>query len=197
MAAAEFHVEGAFAGDRRTPVRWVWSHVARHKWPLFWLFSGALTNAAFAAAVPVFIGMAFNAVLQSPPDYGAVARAAIWILVTQFVRSAWQMGRNFSSEVIGQRLERDARAELYASLLGKSMTFHSLRPVGEIMARATNDVRALGQMLNPGINLIVGSMMFVFMPLLVAPTIPPQLVLGARPYLLASLWALKQIAREP
>ena len=48
MAAAEFHVEGAFAGDRRTPVRWVWSHVARHKWPLFWLFSGALTNAAKA-----------------------------------------------------------------------------------------------------------------------------------------------------
>ena len=42
-------------------------------------------------------------------------------------------GRNFSSEVLGQRLERDMRAELYASLLGKSMTFHSLRPVGEIM----------------------------------------------------------------
>ena len=196
MSVAEFHVEGAFAGDRRTPVRWVWSHVARHKWPLFWLFSGSVTNAAFAAAVPVFIGQAFNAVLQSPPDYRQVAWAALWILLTQTVRAAWQMGRNFGSEVIGQRLERDARAELYASLLGKSMTFHSLRPVGEIMARATNDVRELGLMLNPGINLIVGSMMFLIVPLFVAPTIHPQLIIIPLLYLFAYVWALRRYLSE-
>ena len=69
-------------------------------------------RSSFAAAVPVFIGLAFNAVLQSPPDYTTVGWAAVGILVTQLVRSAWQMGRNFGSEVIGQRLERDARAEL-------------------------------------------------------------------------------------
>jgi ATP-binding cassette subfamily B protein len=194
--AAEFSVQGVFHGDRRTPVRWVWSHVARHRWPLFWLFSGAVTNAAFAAAVPVFIGIAFQAVLKSPPDFGTVARMALWIFVTQFVRAAWQMGRNFGSEVIGQRLERDARAELYASLLGKSMTFHSLRPVGEIMARATNDVRELGLMLNPGINLIVGSMMFLVVPLFVAPGIHPQLVLVPVLYLFAYLWALRRYLRD-
>jgi ATP-binding cassette subfamily B protein len=194
--AAEFSVQGVFSGDRRTPVRWVWSHVARHRWPLFWLFSGAITNAAFAAVVPVFIGIAFRAVLKSPPDYGTVARMAVWIFVTQLVRAAWQMGRNFGSEVIGQRLERDARAELYASLLGKSMTFHSLRPVGEIMARATNDVRELGLMLNPGINLIVGSMMFLVMPLFVAPGIHPQLVLVPILYFVAYLWALRRYLRD-
>ena len=93
--AAEFSAQGVFNGDRRTPVRWIWSHVSRHKWPLFWLFSGAFTNAAFAAIVPVFIGIAFNAVLQTPPDYRTVAWIAGWIVVTQTVRAAWQMGRNF------------------------------------------------------------------------------------------------------
>ena len=194
--AAEFSVQGAFQGDRRSPLRWAWSHAARHKWPLFWLFSGAFTNAAFAAIVPVFIGIAFNAVLQSPPDYATVGWMALWIFVTQVVRAAWQMGRNFGSEVIGQRLERDARTELYASLLGKSMTFHSLRPVGEIMARATNDVRELGLMLNPGINLIVGSMMFLFMPLFVAPGLHPQLLLVPSLYLFAYLWALRRYLRD-
>ena len=48
-----------------------------------------------------------------------------------------QLVRNASAETIGQRLERDARGELYGSLLGKSMTFHNLRPVGDTMARAT------------------------------------------------------------
>ena len=39
------------------------------------------------------------------------------------------------------------------------------------MARATNDVRELNLMLNPGINLVVGSADFLIVPLLVAPTI--------------------------
>ena len=54
-----------------------------------------------------------------------------------------QLGRNFGAELVGQRLERDIRDELYVSLLGKSMTFHNLQPVGDTMARATNDVREI------------------------------------------------------
>src|SRR5258707_5005057 len=106
------------------------------------------------------------------------------------------MGRNFGSEMIGQRLERDARAELYASLLGKSMTFHSLRPVGEIMARATNDVHELNLMLNPGVNLIVGSGMFLLIPLLVVPTIHPTLLLTPVLFVIGYYWAVRRLLRE-
>src|SRR5690606_35135840 len=66
---------------------------------------------------------------------------------------------------------------LYASLLGKSMAFHDLQPVGEIMARVTNDVRELNLMMNPGVNLIVGSSMFLLVPLVSTPLIYPQLLL--------------------
>src|SRR5262245_55635458 len=124
MAATEFEVRNVFTGDRRSPRRWVFSHMIRNKWPLFWLFSGAFTNAAFAAVIPLYLGQAFSAILASPVNYRSLAGAALGIVITQSIRSVWQMGRNFGSEVIGQRLERDVRAELYASLLGKSMTFH-------------------------------------------------------------------------
>jgi ATP-binding cassette subfamily B protein len=193
MAVTEFEVTNVFQGDRRSLRRWVLSHILRHRWPLFWLFSGAVTNAALAAVVPVLLGGAFNAILASPPDYRRLGLAALWIVVTQVVRSLWQLGRNFGAEVIGQRLERDVRAELYASLLGKSMTFHSLRPVGEVMARATNDVRELGLMLNPGVNLIVGSAMFVVMPLLIAPGLHPTLLLTPVLFTLGYVWALRKL----
>ncbi len=196
MAATEFQVSNVFTGNRRSPLRWVLSHMLRHTWPLFWLFSGAFTNAAFAASVPLYIGQAFTAILATPPDYGGLVRAALGIVITQFIRSAWQMGRNFGSEVIGQRLERDVRAELYASLLGKSMTFHSLRPVGEVMARATNDVRELGLMLNPGVNLIVGSAMFVIMPLFIGPTLHPSLILVPILFTIGYVLALRRLIRE-
>jgi len=196
MSATEFQVTNVFTGNRRSPLRWVLSHMLRQTWPLFWLFSGAFTNAAFAAAVPLYIGRAFTAILASPPDYRGLALSAIGIVITQFIRSAWQMGRNFGSEVIGQRLERDVRAELYSSLLGKSMTFHSLRPVGEVMARATNDVRELGLMLNPGVNLIVGSAMFVVMPLFIGPTLHPTLILVPILFTIGYVLALRRLIRE-
>src|SRR5258708_40315994 len=51
------------------------------------------------------------------------------------------------------------------------MTFHGLRPLGDLMARATNDVREINLMLNPGINLVVGSGMFMVMPVIVGMTL--------------------------
>jgi ATP-binding cassette, subfamily B, bacterial len=178
MSLSEFAVSTAVSSDRRTPVRWVLSHVLRHKLLIVSLLVGAFGNAALAAAVPVYIGIAFNAALAAPPDAALLGWAALAIVVSQGVRALLQLGRNFSSEVIGQRLERDTREELYLSLLGKSMTFHDLQPVGDTMARATNDVREVNRMLNPGINLVIGSANFLIMPALLAPAYDWQLLLA-------------------
>jgi ATP-binding cassette subfamily B protein len=107
-----------------------------------------------------------------------------------------QLGRNWGTEVIGQRLERDARDELYASLLGKSMTFHSLQPVGDTMARATNDVREVNLMLNPGMNLVVGSANFLLVPILLAPRYHPSLVIPPLVFIGLYFLALRQYLRS-
>ena len=176
MALSEFSVSDVLPSDRRSPVAWVRSHALRHRWALVTFFSGAFLNAALAAAIPWLVGVAFGVINSPIPNNQLLLFAAAGIAASQAVRAVWQLGRNFSAELVGQRLERDGRAELYLSLLGKSMTFHSLRPVGEIMARATNDVRELNLMVNPGVNLVVGSSNFLLMPLFLAPAIHPQLI---------------------
>lgn len=196
MAVSEFSVKDVVPGDRRSPVAWVRSHALRHKWALATFFSGAFVNAALAAAIPWLVGTAFTILSAPQPDYTALFWAAAGIAASQAIRAVWQLGRNFSAETIGQRLERDARAELYTSLLGKSMTFHSLRPVGEIMARATNDVRELNLMFNPGVNLVVGSSNFLIMPLFLAPAIHPQLLLVPLAFVLAFAWSIRRYMRE-
>jgi ATP-binding cassette subfamily B protein len=65
---------------------------------------------------------------------------------------------------------------LYLSLLGKSMTFHNLQPVGDTMARATNDVREVNYMFSPGVNLVVGSLIFLLMPIFIAGRYHPSLI---------------------
>jgi ATP-binding cassette subfamily B protein len=177
--ASEFVTAKSYNTDRRGAARFIWSHVRRQPLLITTLLIGAFSNAALAAAIPYFTGRAFNAVSENPTQevMGAIWLFALGIILSQTLRSALQLMRNFSSEVFSQRIERDVRDELYASLLGKSMTFHDRQPVGEIMARVTNDVREVNFFMNPGINLLVGSSMFLIVPLFVAPTIHPALLL--------------------
>ncbi|HEY4691704.1 MAG TPA: ABC transporter ATP-binding protein [Anaerolineae bacterium] len=192
----EFAIQLDWQSDRRTPLRWVLSHTWRSKWIIAIMIIGAFGNAALAAVMPIEAGRAFDAILKSPPDYDILVSAALIIVISQLVRGALQFGRNFGNEIVGQRLERDARAELYTSLIGKSMTFHDRQSTGDVMARATNDVREMNLMLNPGINLVVGSAMFLLQPILFAPSIHPQLITVPVLFALAYFGALRQFLRQ-
>ena len=193
---AEFTLPQLRSVNRSGTERWLISHALRY-WPLsITLLGGAISNALLAAVVPILIGQAFDAVLGSPPDTTVLLRIAIAIAGTQVLRGVLQFGRNFSAELFGQRLERDIREELYVSLLGKSMTFHSLQPVGDIMARATNDVREINLMFNPGINLVVGSAIFMFMPLIFATRYSPVLIITPALYIIAYTISIRQYLRE-
>jgi len=174
---AEFSLQRTHTADRSSPARWVWSHASRHGWIIFMMVIGAVGNAGLAAVVPVLTGNAFNAMLQTNPDTSVLLPLALTIGISQVVRGVLQLGRNFGAELLAQHMERQVRDELYLSLLGKSMTFHNLQPVGDTMARSTNDVRELNYMFSPGLNLVVGSFIFILMPIFVAGRYHPTLVI--------------------
>jgi ATP-binding cassette subfamily B protein len=196
MAVAEFALPKTRTTNRSTPTRWILSHLSHHLWVAGMVFVGAFGNAALAAAVPLFVGQAFNLILDTPENMQGLLSIALLIVLTQAVRGVLQLGRNFGAELLGQRLERDIREELYTSLLGKSMTFHNLQPVGDTMARATNDVREINLMFSPGLNLVIGSGNFLLLPLLVAPSYHPALILMPLLFILAYILSLKQYLGE-
>ncbi len=194
--AAEFSLPERHATVRSSPSRWLMSHF-RHYWPLgVALMVGAFSNAALAAVIPMQIGLAFDAILADPPQIDVLTGIAWVIIYSQLIRGVLQLCRNFSAEWLGQLFERDIRDELYVSLLGKSMTFHSLQPVGDTMARATNDVREINFMFNPGVNLVIGSGNFLIMPLIVAPRYHPALILAPALFLVTYVLAIWQYLSE-
>ena len=180
---AEFSMHRSHTYDRTGPVMWIWSHARRHGWIILMMVLGAVGNAGLAAVVPVLTGNAFNAMLKPTPDTSVLIPLAITIGISQVIRGILQLGRNFGAELLAQKMERQVRDELYLSLLGKSMTFHNLQPVGDTMARATNDVREVNYMFSPGVNLVVGSFIFLLMPLFVAGRYHPSLVLVPAVYI--------------
>ena len=197
MTTGEFALERDWQTDRRGAARWVFSHAVRHKLAIVGMLVGALGNALMASVQPVLIGRAFDAIVRPVPDLETLLTLSIWIAATQVARGlVLQLMRNVSAETLGQRIERDVRDELYVSLLGKSTAFHDAHATGDLMARATNDVRQINFMFNPGLNMVIGSANFLIMPLFVAPGISPQLILAPIIYLLFYAYVVSSYLRE-
>src|SRR5262245_60066498 len=102
-AAAEFSITRPWQSDRRGPVRWILSHVLRHKIYIAGVFVGALGNALGAGAIALYIGQAFEVMTHSA-DFRALGWIAFELIISQIIRGVLMLGRNFCSEVIGQRV---------------------------------------------------------------------------------------------
>ncbi len=192
----EFTVSGAHVYDRSSPLRWILSHLARYKGFITgFLVTGLLTNVLFSA-VPRLTGVAFDEVLKAQPSARRLALIALAVLGIAVVRGVLDLLSSFSVETLGQRLERDARDELYLSLLGKSQTFHNRQRVGDIMARAANDVRQLNPMMNPGVSLITESITGIITPLVFIAFIDPVLLLAPLLFVVAFGFALRDYMRR-
>jgi ATP-binding cassette subfamily B protein len=160
------------------------SHQRRNGRYLAGFLLGSLFMVLLNSSIPHLTGAAFDAVLARDDDTArTLTIIAVTLLVLVLARGALDLLARLSVEVLAKRMERDARDELYTSLLGKSQTFHNRQRVGDLMARAANDVRQLGHMFSPGIDLIVDSMLQGLVPIIFIAFIDPRLL--ASPLLFA------------
>jgi ATP-binding cassette subfamily B protein len=147
--------------------------------------------------VPTLTGVAFDAVLTDRGDRAnSLAIVSLSLVIVVVLRGVLDLAARLSSEVLSKRLERDARDELYVSLLGKSQTFHNRQRVGDLMARAANDIRQLSFMVNPGIDLIVDSGLQGIIPLFFIAFIDPRLLLVPLLFVVAFVFALRRYMRQ-
>jgi ATP-binding cassette subfamily B protein len=179
MAAlkSEFRLADAYQYNRTGPYQWILAHLFRYPWlPIATIAAAVINNLAFSL-IPLFTGRAFD--LISTPGWATTALLGIALLVFGAATALGLSGlvRNYTTEFIAQRVERDSRQEFYVSLLGKSQTFHNRQRIGDIMARATNDVRALNIMFSPGLMLIMDAFIGVVVPLILIARLDPRLLL--------------------
>ncbi|HZC07250.1 MAG TPA: ABC transporter ATP-binding protein [Ktedonobacterales bacterium] len=178
MANREFTIADEVHYDRRGPIRWIISHVLRYKGYLAIFIVGTILSQVLTAIIPNLIGSAFNEIVRPHPSLSALGGLALQTLGVVALLFFTGPAGVFGSEVIAQRLERDTRDELYLSLLAKSQTYHNRQRVGDIMARATNDVRQLNPMINPGVSLILDSTSALVIPIIFIGFIDWRLLLA-------------------
>ncbi|MGD2177981.1 MAG: ABC transporter ATP-binding protein [Anaerolineae bacterium] len=188
MTKSEFSLENEYRYNRSGPVRWIISHAIRYPiFPLGTILTAVLNNWAYSYR-QILVGRGFDLVTTPGWERSALLTLALGVAAAAIGQGVTGLLRNFSIEFLAQRIERDARDELYVSLLGKSQTFHGKQRIGDIMARATNDVRQLNLMFSPGLMLIIDSAMAIVVPIALIAQLNWRLLLA--PFLFVILWAL-------
>jgi ATP-binding cassette, subfamily B, bacterial len=188
LTKKEFRIEDEHQYNRSGPVRWIISHAARYPFfPLAVILAAIGNNWAYSYR-QVLIGEAFDLITSPGWATAALLTLALGVLGLAAAQGLTGLARNFAIECLAQRVERDARDELYVSLLGKSQTFHSKQRIGDIMARATNDMRALNLLFSPGVMLILDSLMAIVVPVIMIGQLDWRLFLT--PLVFVLLWAL-------
>lgn len=177
MGKREFRLDHEHRYNRKGPVRWILSHLARYPgFPLAALLAAILNN-VFYSQIQLYIGRGFDLITAPGWTAEVLLGLALTVLAIALGQGLTGLARNFAVEFVAQRIERDARDELYVSLLGKSQTFYGRQRIGDIMARATNDVRSLNMMFSPGLMLILDSAMAVVVPIVLIARMRLELLL--------------------
>jgi len=192
----EFTVANEYHYNRSSPVRWILSHLMRNKHLILsFVLTAILTNILYSV-IPVLTGVAFNVVLQGESARNRLLVVSITLLAVILLGGGLDLCARFFPELLGKRFARDARDELYLSLLGKSQTFHNRQRVGDIMARAANDMTQLSSMVAPGFDIIFDSFTSLIITIIFIGFISPQLLLSPLLFTVVFLISLRSYSRK-
>ena len=84
-------------------------------------------------------------------DLDTVWRAAALFFAAMLVQFACEYGETILTSLLGQRVMRDLRTEIFAQLQRLSISFFDRNPVGRLVTRVTSDVEALNELFTAGV----------------------------------------------
>lgn len=158
--------------------RWIISHLfhSTNKFILIFVFFITIFSTILTSFSRIIIGNAVSAFLS-----GIFSNFMDYIFIILLLTISAPLLRLFKFlflEVLAQRMERDTREEFYANLLGKGISFHDRQEIGDLMARATDDVRNMNFLVSPSLSLILESFTSLFIPIIfIIIYYPSQLVI--------------------
>jgi len=84
-------------------------------------------------------------------DLGMVRTAALIYLASLLFQFAFSYGETLLTSLLGQRVMRDLRMEIFTHLQRLSISFFDRNPVGRLITRVTSDVEALNELFTAGV----------------------------------------------
>ncbi|MDQ2746380.1 MAG: ABC transporter transmembrane domain-containing protein, partial [Acidobacteriota bacterium] len=141
-----------------------------YKWHLVLGVFFILVSMAFLLLIPSFIGQAIDDITASYNNktltFWQIGYHAILILATNAISGIFLFWQRRLLINASRHIEYDMREDFYAALVNQPAEFFQNNRVGDLMARATNDLSAIRQIVGP---MILYSMQAIFALAIVLP----------------------------
>jgi ATP-binding cassette, subfamily B, multidrug efflux pump len=109
-----------------------------------------LLGSAFSIIQPYLTKIAIDRYIQNH-HFAGLNRIAILYIFSLILVFALSFGQTWLINLMGQKIMRDLRMEIFRHLQGLDVSFFDKNPVGRLMTRVTTDVDALNELFTSGV----------------------------------------------
>lgn len=135
----------------RATLRSIRGYMLRHSWVLL-AGAGLIVVANLLALVPpLLLGQAIDD-LRQHISVDALTRLALLIVGVALIAGVFQFCSRFVINSVSRRIEYEMRTDLFQHFQRLDLDYFQQRKIGDLVARATNDLSAVRQMLGPGVS---------------------------------------------
>ncbi|HEU5349114.1 MAG TPA: ABC transporter transmembrane domain-containing protein, partial [Ktedonobacterales bacterium] len=132
-------------------------YLLRHKFVL--LVGGLLIIIANLVVLlpPLLLQQAIDGLAQHE-DVGTLTRYALLIVAIAALTGVFQFSSRFVINGVSRHVEYEMRGDLFQHFQRLDVAYFQQRKMGDLVARATNDLSSVRQMLGPGISNLVNAL---------------------------------------
>lgn len=159
-------------------LRRLWPYLRRYPGPYLLGFVTMLASNLFGTLGPRYVQRGIDA-LGPGGNADTVRAAALTVLGLAVAGGVLRFGMRQWLNGASRRVETDLRDDLFTRLVRLPAAYHLRHPVGDLMARATNDLLALRMVAGPAIMYLVDTTVRTLMILPMMAAISPSLTLWA------------------
>lgn len=176
-----FDISAKDKSARKESLRWILNHISKNKFKFLFMIITTLAVIALRTIIPFFIGILVDKVIE-PREKTLVKPYALLILGLGITRILLQSMNIIVTNSISAGAVKDIREEFFETIQAKPLRFHNRTLSGDLMALATNDMRQLGSLLNPGLRMLAEAFVGLFTVVLLAISINPVFTLLLTPF---------------
>jgi ATP-binding cassette, subfamily B, multidrug efflux pump len=145
----------------------LWPYLRRYRLMIGWGLLVAALSAGFSTIPPYLLGRAVGDLQRGGMEIDIIVRYAGLILGAAALDSVFKFGMRHLVGGASYRIEYDLRNDLFRRFLRLDQGFYGASHTGDLMARVTNDLSAVRQLLGPGLMSIASSgLLFLFVAIL-------------------------------
>ncbi|MBL8206597.1 MAG: ABC transporter ATP-binding protein [Blastocatellia bacterium] len=130
---------------------WLLSYQKKYLWRLIAGTLFVLCSTTFSIFVPNQVGKAIDDLKNSGVTYEIITRHALLIVGASFISGVFLYFQRRTLINMSRFIEYDLRNDFYAHLQKLPLQFYQDNRTGDLMARATNDLSAVRQIVGPAI----------------------------------------------